>query len=109
MGALWSDKKENVHGIAISVRMGTNSALPDTDIKQIATSVLQDNGVRNTPAQERVKFFFEENDAQHTMLFLHARGGTKGPFFLDDNLVVGLKEHAGYANNLDNALAYNPN
>ena len=75
-GSEWSENNPN--GVGVSVRMGVESAVTDNEIKMVLTRDLKKHGVTD------LKFFFEQNDAPATGMFLHVRGGTKGPYFISD-------------------------
>jgi len=74
-GSEWSEKNQN--GVAVAVRMGIKPAVTDVEIKMVLTHDLTKNGVKN------IKFFYEQNDAPASGIFLHVRGGLEGPFLID--------------------------
>ena len=75
-GSEWSEKNPN--GVAVAVRMGLKSAATDDQIKMVITHDLKKYGVEN------IKFFYEQNDAPASGIFLHVRGGTEGIFTISD-------------------------
>ncbi len=75
-GSIWSE--QNPHGVAVAVRMGTKSAATDDQIKMVLTRDLMKHDVTN------IKFFYEQNDAPASGIFLHVRGGTEGIFTIRD-------------------------
>jgi len=75
-GSEWSEKNPN--GVGISVRMGTQPAVTDNQIKTVLTRDFKEHGMMN------IKFFFEQNDAPASGMAFHIRGGTEGLFFIDD-------------------------
>lgn len=75
-GSKWSEQHPN--GVAVAVRMGTRPAVTDDQIKMVLTHDLVKHGVTN------IKFFYEQNDAPASGIFLHVRGGTKGLFTISD-------------------------
>lgn len=74
-GSEWS--KKNPNSVAVAVRMGVRSAATDDQIKMVLTHDLKKHGVKN------IKFFYEQNDAPASGMFLHVRGGVEGPFLID--------------------------
>ena len=72
----WSGK--NPFGVAVSVRMGTRPAVTDDQIKMVLTRDFQYYGV------DEIKFFYEQNDVPASVMALHVRGGTEGPFVIDE-------------------------
>ena len=74
-GSEWSEKNPN--GVGISVRMGIKPAVTDAEIKMVLTHDFKKYGVQN------IKFFYEQNDAPASGIFLHVRGGLEGPFLID--------------------------
>jgi hypothetical protein len=75
-GSIWSE--QNPNGVAVAVRMGTKSAATDDQIKMVLTRDLMKHDVTN------IKFFYEQNDAPASGIFLHVRGGTEGIFTIRD-------------------------
>lgn len=75
-GSQWSEKNPN--GVAVAIRMGVQSAVTDDQIKMVLTRDLKKYGVKN------FKFFFEQNDAPASGIFLHVRGGTEGMYTIRD-------------------------
>ena len=75
-GSQWSEKFPNAVGI--SVRMGVQSVLTDSQIKTVLTEDFRHYGVNN------LRFFFEQNDAKATGVAFHIRGGTEGLFLLTE-------------------------
>lgn len=75
-GSEWSEN--NPFGVAVSVRMGTQPAVTDSQIKMVLTSDFAHYGVTN------VKFFYEQNDVPASVIRLHVRGGTEGPFIISN-------------------------
>jgi len=75
-GSEWSEKHPNA--VAISVRMGVQSVLTDSQIKTVLTEDFRHYGV------DSVRFFFEQNDAKATGVAFHIRGGTEGLFLLSE-------------------------
>ncbi|MGH1439753.1 MAG: hypothetical protein ACRBBR_06555 [Cellvibrionaceae bacterium] len=71
-GSEWSEN--NPFGVAISVRMGTKSAVTDDQIKMVLSNDFKHYGIG------QIKFFFEQNDTPASGMYLHVRGGTEGPF-----------------------------
>lgn len=71
-GSEWSE--QNPNGVAVAVRMGIKSAATDDQIKMVLMHDLKKHGVKN------IKFFYEQNDAPASGIFLHVRGGTEGLF-----------------------------
>ncbi|MCH9639535.1 MAG: hypothetical protein K0U40_08585 [Betaproteobacteria bacterium] len=74
-GSEWSEKNPN--GVAVAVRMGVKPAVTDAEIKMVLTHDLKKHGVNN------IKFFYEQNDAPASGIFLHVRDGLEGPFLID--------------------------
>ena len=58
--------------------MGTRPAVTDDQIKMVLTRDFQYFGV------EHIRFFYEQNDVPASVMTLHVRGGTEGPFVIDD-------------------------
>ncbi len=75
-GSEWSEKNPN--GVGISVRMGTQPAVTDDQIKTVLTRDFKKHGMTN------IKFFFEQNDAPASGIAFHIRGGMEGLFFIDN-------------------------
>ncbi len=75
-GSEWSEKNPN--GVAVSVRMGSQPAATDDQIKMVLTRDLNHYGVKN------IKFFYEQNDAVASGICLHVRGGTEGVFMISN-------------------------
>ena len=75
-GSRWSEMRPN--SVAISVRMGTQPAVSDLDIKRVLTRDFAKYGVTN------LKFFYEQNDAPACGIAFHVRGGTEGIFLISD-------------------------
>ena len=73
-GSEWSEK--NPFGVAVSVRMGTRPAVTDDQIKMVLTRDFQHHGI------EQIRFFYESHDAVASVITLHVRGGTEGPFVI---------------------------
>ncbi len=91
-GSEWSEKNPN--SVGISVRMGTQPAATDDQIKTVLTRDFTAHGMRN------IKFFFEQNDAPATGIAFHIRGGMEGLFFIDDvrEKVESIARRAANAN-----------
>lgn len=68
----WS--KANPYGVAVAVSMGTKPAVTEDKIKMVLTQDLKHYGI------EQVKFYYEQNDVPSSVMTLHVRGGTEGPF-----------------------------
>lgn len=75
-GSEWSEK--NPSGVGVAVRMGISSAATDDQIKAVLIHDLKKHGVTN------YRFFYEQNDAPASGIFLHVRGGTEGVFTIKD-------------------------
>lgn len=75
-GSEWSEK--NPFGVAVSVRIGTQPAVTDDQIKMVLTQDFQHYGISN------IKFFYEKNDVPASVMRLHVRGGTEGPFVISN-------------------------
>ena len=75
-GSEWSEK--HPFGVAVSVRMGTRPAVTDDQIKMVLTRDFEHYGVT------QIRFFYEQNDVPASVMKLHVRGGTEGPFVIDD-------------------------
>lgn len=73
-GSEWSEKNPN--GVAVGVAMGVKPAVTDEQIKMVLTHDLTKHGVKN------IKFFYEQNDAPASVITLHVRGGSEGPFLI---------------------------
>lgn len=73
-GSKWSEKNPN--GVAVSVAFGAKPAVTDDQIKTILTEDFSHYGVT------QLKFFYERNDAPASVIGLHVRGGTEGPFLI---------------------------
>jgi len=71
-GSEWSEKNPN--GVGVAVRMGTQPAATDDQIKMVLMRDLQKHGV------SEIKFFYEQNDAVASGITFHIRGGTEGVF-----------------------------
>lgn len=74
----WSGKPENANAIGISVRVGTKPAVTDAQIKQVLLHDLKQNDTHNT------KFFFEQGTTIASRIFIHVKGGTDGPYVIDN-------------------------
>ncbi|MFQ3247715.1 MAG: hypothetical protein ACI9SP_004374 [Arenicella sp.] len=75
-GSEWS---EGCHkGVGVSVRMGTESALSDDEIKQMIVGDLRFYKVKD------MRFFYEKFKGKSTAIALHVRGGAEGTFFVDE-------------------------
>lgn len=91
-GSEWSEKNPN--GVGISVRMGTQPAVTDDQIKTVLTRDFKKFGMTN------IKFFFEQNDVPASGITFHIRGGTEGVFTIDDvrEQVAGIARRAANTN-----------
>ena len=88
----WSDDPKNWDAVAVSVRMGTQSAMTDQEIKEYIAGGL------NYYETQNYKFFFEQNDAPATGIAFHVRGGTSDLHTLDENLVPVIERYSRQAN-----------
>lgn len=70
----WS--RENPFAVAVSVRMGLEPAVTDNQIKTVLTRDFRHYGVKE------IQFFYEQNDVPASVIKLHVRGGTEGPFVI---------------------------
>ena len=94
-GSIWSEKNPN--GVAVSVRMGTEPLISDSQIKTVLSEDLSYFGVSH------VKFFFEQNDVAATGVAYHVRGGTEGLFRVTE-MRDAVEAIAARAKNRDPAL-----
>lgn len=90
----WSEQNSN--GVAVSVAMGTQSAVTDHQVKQVLFNDLQHHGV------ETIKFFYENYDGVATAIAFHVRGGVEGTFGIDNvrDQVKGIALRAKNTNSL---------
>ena len=95
-GSEWSEK--NPFGVAIGVSMGTKPAVTDDQIKMVLTQDFAHYGVK------QVRFFYEQNDAPASVMTLHVRGGTEGPFLISE-VRQKIKVVAEMAKNKNPALS----
>lgn len=91
-GSEWSEN--NPFGVAVGVSMGTKPAVTDDQIKMVLTRDFKHHGVEN------IKFFFEDHEAIASVMTLHVRGGTEGPFVISTvrQEVEGVAERAKNTN-----------
>ena len=72
----WS--RDNPFAVAVGVSMGTKPAVTDDQIKMVLTRDFEHYGV------EQIKFFYENHEAVASVMTLHVRGGTEGPFVISN-------------------------
>lgn len=73
---VWSQKKANTNGVAMSVFLGTQSKVTPQQICEIVRSDFAKNGI------SQVEFFFEQNDVPSTGAAFANRGYSHGPYDL---------------------------
>ena len=100
-GSEWSEN--HPFGVAVSVRMGSQPAVTDAQIKMVLTRDFKHYGI------DHIKFFYEQNDTPATGMALHVRGGTEGPFLIS-NVRQEVEQIAKRAKNknpamIDNSMA----
>ena len=94
-GSEWSES--HPFGVAVGVSMGTKPAVTDDQIKMVLTHDLSQRGIN------QVRFFYEQNDVPASVMTLHVRGGTEGPFVID-NVREQIEAIAKRAKNRNPAL-----
>ena len=94
-GLRWSEK--HPFGVAVAVSMGTKPAVTDDQIKMVLTRDFNFFGV------EEIKFFYENHEAVASVMTLHVRGGTEGPFVIS-NVRDEIEAVASRAKNKNPAL-----
>lgn len=75
-GSEWSEN--HPFGVAVAVSMGTEPAVTDAQIKMVLTRDFKHYGI------DHIKFFYEQNDVPASVMTLHVRGGTEGPFVISN-------------------------
>ncbi len=92
-------------GIAVAVKLGTESSVTPQQIEQILTREIQNVGVSD------VVFFYEQNDVAGTGVAYSFAGNTDGPFSLGEAREAAVKSAKQYLFQQSNpamAVVFNP-